>query len=89
MVEDSEIKTEVDIALEEDRKESEARTILQDMERLKSVPADRKRRWIWELLQNAKDCGLKEGTLNTEASWFQLCWKKIGLPFPTMDCLLR
>lgn len=55
-------KSAVDIALEEDRKKSEIKAILQDLERLKTVPVERKRRWIWELLQNAKDCAGKSGT---------------------------
>ena len=54
-------RNEVDVTLEEERKESEARSILQDLERLHTVGQQRKRRWIWELLQNAKDCGLKDG----------------------------
>lgn len=48
-------KSPVDIALEEQRKESEARAILQDLERLITTPNERKRRWVWELIQNAKD----------------------------------
>jgi len=58
----SEQKNFVDQTLEEERKESEARSILQDLERLITVPAERKRRWIWELLQNAQDCSIKKGS---------------------------
>jgi len=54
-------KNAVDIALEEQRRESEVRTILQDLEHLKTVPVERKRRWVWELIQNAKDCAPKDG----------------------------
>ncbi|MGV8094925.1 MAG: sacsin N-terminal ATP-binding-like domain-containing protein [Mangrovibacterium sp.] len=48
-------KSPVDIALEEQRRESEARAILQDLERLVTTPIERRRRWVWELIQNAKD----------------------------------
>jgi len=50
------IKRPVDLALDEQRKESETRAILQDLEKLKTIPVERKRRWVWELIQNAKDC---------------------------------
>lgn len=55
-------KNDVEITLDNERKESEARAILTDLERLITTPQQRKRRWIWELLQNAKDCGVKDGT---------------------------
>lgn len=37
------------------RSVSEARDIIQDLERLNNLPENRKNRWVWELIQNAKD----------------------------------
>lgn len=41
--------------LDAQRIESEARDILRDLEKLNSLPEIRKSRWVWELIQNAKD----------------------------------
>lgn len=38
------------------REESEAREILKDIGNLYGLPPEKKGRWIWELLQNARDC---------------------------------
>lgn len=51
-------KSPVHEELEERRSDSEVKDILNDLERLKSIPLDRKTRWVWELIQNAKDCAL-------------------------------
>ncbi|MFV8342254.1 sacsin N-terminal ATP-binding-like domain-containing protein [Flavobacterium sp. XS2P39] len=87
-------KSAVDIALDEDRKKSEIKAILQDLERLKTVPVERKRRWIWELLQNAKDCASKHGTkqertVNVEISLNKsiLNFSHDGIPFTLNDLL--
>lgn len=87
-------KSAVDIALDEDRKKSEIKAILQDLERLKTVPIERKRRWIWELLQNAKDCASKLGTkqertVNIEVSLDKstLSFSHDGIPFTLNDLL--
>jgi hypothetical protein len=48
-------KSRVELANERRRKKSEISQILQDLDRLQSIPAERKKRWIWELLQNARD----------------------------------
>ncbi len=87
-------KSAVEIALEEDRKKSEIKSILQDLERLKTVPIERKRRWIWELLQNAKDCASKYGnkqerTVNIEVSLDKnsLSFSHDGIPFTLNDLL--
>lgn len=87
-------KNEVDITLEEERKESEARSILQDLERLITVPHQRKRRWIWELLQNAKDCGLKNGafeqkeiTVSIILEKNKLIFSHNGIPFTLKNLL--
>ncbi|MDN5422657.1 MAG: hypothetical protein L0G07_04550, partial [Chryseobacterium sp.] len=87
-------KSAVDIALNEDRKKSEIKAILQDLERLKTVPIERKRRWIWELLQNAKDCASKSGTkeqrtVNIKVSLDRstLSFSHDGIPFSLNDLL--
>lgn len=51
----SEPKSRVETANERRRKKSEISLILQDLDRLQSIPPERKKRWIWELLQNARD----------------------------------
>uniref|UniRef100_T1K7D2 Protein NO VEIN C-terminal domain-containing protein n=1 Tax=Tetranychus urticae TaxID=32264 RepID=T1K7D2_TETUR len=43
-------------SLDEIRLDFEARCILKELERLKSLPENQKHRFIWELIQNAKDC---------------------------------
>ncbi|KGO91023.1 sacsin N-terminal ATP-binding-like domain-containing protein [Flavobacterium subsaxonicum] len=87
-------KSAVDIALDEDRKKSEIKAILQDLERLKTVPLDRRRRWVWELLQNAKDCAHKEGTVqnrtvNVSITLFdnQITFSHDGVSFTLNDLL--
>lgn len=52
-------KSAVQIELDERRSDSEVKDILNDLERLKTVPLERKTRWVWELIQNAKDCALR------------------------------
>lgn len=91
---ENESKNEVDITLEEERKESEARSILQDLERLITVPQQRKRRWIWELLQNAKDCGLRDGdfekrkiTVSVILEKNELIFSHDGIPFTLKNLL--
>jgi len=87
-------KSAVDIALDEDRKKSEIKAILQDLERLKTVPLERKRRWIWELLQNAKDCARKLGTTQERTVNIRIFLDKSilqfshdGIPFTLNDLL--
>ncbi|XP_053202599.1 uncharacterized protein LOC128387427 [Panonychus citri] len=43
-------------SLDEIRLDFEAKSILLELERLKSLPENQKHRFIWELIQNAKDC---------------------------------
>lgn len=83
----------VDIALEKQRRESEARAILQDLERLITIPVERKRRWVWELIQNAKDCAIQNGLEELEVNVsFIIEEKKLtfthdGKPFTLEDLL--
>lgn len=49
-------KKTVNSVLDSQRRESEVRSLLQDLEKLISLKGERKLRWVWELIQNAKDC---------------------------------
>jgi hypothetical protein len=87
-------KSAVEIALDEDRRKSEIKAILQDLERLKTVPLERRRRWVWELLQNAKDCAKKQGTIADRTvniqiihANAQLSFSHDGIPFTLHDLL--
>lgn len=55
MLENTLYKSEVDILLEQQRDQSDARSIINEIERLNSFEGEHRYRWIWELLQNAKD----------------------------------
>lgn len=55
MVEETTKKT-VRSILDSQRKEGEARSLLQDLEKLIPLKRERKLRWVWELIQNAVDC---------------------------------
>lgn len=46
----------VQAILNKQREESEAREIVKDIGNLHSLPSEKRGRWIWELLQNARDC---------------------------------
>ncbi|MBC7487509.1 MAG: hypothetical protein H7282_12230 [Cytophagaceae bacterium] len=87
-------KSAVDLALEKQRRESEARAILQDLERLITISVERKRRWVWELIQNAKDCAPKHETeekrtinITFQLSQHRLTFAHDGVPF-TLENLL-
>ncbi|MGB3344825.1 MAG: hypothetical protein WBA61_13030 [Aequorivita sp.] len=53
--------TEAQKEREAQRSESEARDIIHDLEKLNSFPENKKSRWVWELLQNAKDVAKDDG----------------------------
>ncbi|HCR77067.1 MAG TPA: hypothetical protein DIW37_11825, partial [Chryseobacterium sp.] len=53
--------TEAQKERELQRSESEARDIIHDIDRLNTFPENKKSRWVWELLQNAKDVATEEG----------------------------
>lgn len=87
-------KNAVDLALEKQRRESDARAILQDLERLITISVERKRRWVWELIQNAKDCAPKDGpeenrivNITFQLSQERLVFAHDGVPF-TLENLL-
>jgi len=53
--ENNNTKSRVEQANERRRKKSEISQILQDLDRLQSIAPERRKRWVWELLQNARD----------------------------------
>jgi hypothetical protein len=70
------------------RSESEARDIIHDLDRLYTFPEERKTRWVWELLQNAKDVATVEGVnIYFKLSPDYLEFKHDGLPFKTKHLL--
>ena len=75
-------------ANERRRKKSEISAILLDLERLQSIPAERKKRWIWELLQNARDEAPVHGsTVTVRLKENELQFIHNGNPF-NIDSLL-
>jgi len=76
-------KKSVETILDSQRRDGEARSILQDLEKLISLSPERKLRWVWELIQNAKDCSVNGGKVNI---YFTLTKDKVvfehdGAPF--------
>jgi hypothetical protein len=79
---------EASIEREKQRTESEARDIIHDVQRLYTTPEEKKTRWIWELLQNAKDVTKPEGiniTINLTKE--KLEFSHDGKPFETKHLL--
>ena len=75
-------KKTVNSVLELQRKESEVRSLLQDMEKLITLKRERKRRWIWELIQNAKDCASsRRVNIVIELASNKLVFQHDGVPF--------
>lgn len=67
---------------ERQRGEGEARAIIHDLNKLNTYSDDKKSRWIWELLQNAKDVADGEGVdiiISLEDN--KLTFSHNGLPF--------
>jgi hypothetical protein len=81
-------KTEAEVEREQQRSESEARDIIHDIGRLYTFPEEKKSRWVWELLQNAKDVATGEGVdIEIELTENQLKFTHNGLPFATKHLL--
>lgn len=79
---------EASVEREKQRTESEARDIIHDVDRLYTFPEDKKTRWIWELLQNAKDVANPEGiTISIKLSQDKLEFSHDGKPFETKHLL--
>jgi len=79
----------VDEILNEQREESEARAILNDLEKLNIMGVEQKNKWIWELIQNAKDVADKEAGINLffELTKEKLIFKHHGNPFSVKELL--
>ncbi len=81
-MEENKILNEADLARERQRSESEARSIIHDLDRLYTFPEERKSRWVWELLQNAKDVADKDGVdITFKLTDDSLIFSHNGLPF--------
>ena len=81
-------KDEATLERENQRSESEARDIIHDVDRLYTFPEDKKTRWIWELLQNAKDVANPEGiTITINLTQDKLEFAHNGKPFETKHLL--
>lgn len=66
------------------REESEARDIIHDIDRLNTFPENKKSRWVWELLQNAKDVATDTGVdITYELKENQMIFSHNGSPFLT------
>lgn len=86
--EEKEQKDEASLEREKQRTESEARGIIHDVNRLYTFPEDTKTRWIWELLQNAKDVANPEGiNISIKLTQNKLEFSHDGKPFETKHLL--
>jgi hypothetical protein len=87
-IEDIEQLDEASVEREKQRTESEARDIIHDVDRLYTFPEEKKTRWIWELLQNAKDVSNPEGiTISITLTQDKLEFAHNGKPFETKHLL--
>jgi hypothetical protein len=85
-----ELKTfdEASVEREKQRTESEARDIIHDVNRLYTFPENTLTRWIWELLQNAKDVANPDGiTISITLTQDKLTFAHNGKPFETKHLL--
>lgn len=81
-------KDEASLEREQQRSESEARDIIHDVNRLYTFPEERKTRWVWELLQNAKDVADENGVdITFKLEHDKLIFSHNGLPFKTKHLL--
>ena len=79
---------EASVEREKQRTESEARDIIHDVDRLYTFPENKKTRWIWELLQNAKDVANPDGiTISINLTQDKLEFAHNGKPFETKHLL--
>lgn len=80
--------TEAQVERDRQRNESEARDIIHDIDRLNTYPESKKTRWVWELLQNAKDVATTEGVDAVfKLDEHQMTISHNGLPFETKHLL--
>lgn len=79
---------EASLEREQQRSESEARDIIHDLNKLYTFPEERKTRWVWELLQNAKDVADTTGVdISFKLDQDKLIFTHNGLPFKTKHLL--
>lgn len=79
---------EASLEREKQRSESEARDIIHDLDRLYTFPEERKTRWVWELLQNAKDVARLGGVdITFKLTSDELTFSHNGQPFRTKHLL--
>jgi len=76
-------KKTVSSVLDSQRKDGEVRSLLQDLEKLISLKGERKLRWVWELIQNAKDCAVdgKKVNISFTLTKDKLVFQHDGEPF--------
>lgn len=73
---------------ERQRSESEARAIIHDLDKLYTFEEEKKARWIWELLQNAKDVANEGGIdIRIKHTPDELSFSHNGMPFKTTHLL--
>lgn len=88
MESDESIFGEAHNAREAQRNDAEARSIIHDVSRLYTLEDHMKIRWVWELLQNAKDVALEGGvSVSYTLSEDQIEVKHNGAPFTTENLL--
>ena len=80
--------TEAQKERELQRSESEARDIIHDIDKLNTFPENKKTRWVWELLQNAKDVATEEGVnITYELKNDEIIFSHNGSAFETKNLL--
>ncbi|MBJ2126595.1 sacsin N-terminal ATP-binding-like domain-containing protein [Flavobacterium sp. IB48] len=80
--------TEAQRKRELQRSDSEARDIIHDIDKLNTFPENKKSRWVWELLQNAKDVAAENGVdVIYELRDNQIIFSHNGTPFETEHLL--
>ena len=80
--------TETEEKREAQRVEKEARDIIHDVNKLRSFSEKEKTRWVWELLQNAKDAATDNGVdVIYELKDDKVVISHNGLPFETEHLL--
>lgn len=73
---------------ERQRSEGEARAIIHDLDKLYTFDEEKKTRWIWELLQNAKDVASEQRVdISVKLTKDELTFSHNGLPFKTTHLL--
>ncbi|MCD0489674.1 hypothetical protein LPB86_15640 [Pedobacter sp. MC2016-14] len=80
-------KSDVDRELDQQREESEARSLINEVERLNTLEGEHLYRWIWELLQNARDEAQTGMEVSCQLTNDQFTFEHNGEPFSTGNLL--